>query len=374
MVGNSRCVTAVGSGAQQTQEKREKPSPGWTVVFWLFYSPQFIMSAVNVVAPVAAVETLPRKHNPVYTVLKQYVHEMAEQLRQEYDAGGVLRDNLMKGNHGVRCYMRWQDIVGLGGAEKKTLGTSLNAAVAALLAEFRQPGLVTQVAVTTESAVNHAAQMGVDCLVALYVPNTARSGTKPQADPLGLIYGGLPSELTDLAIRSDLLWHLKAPALYLSDSQSLCKLHATTSFYLPSVEIRKDAFDGLYLPFDESVKCSLMLTADVQCVSEFWEEERESVNKSNLMRTKLLMPFHMALRQNVNRKKLGLPLIRDLVIGDLNVPYWEHGINTLFAQRVQEVCALFDGCFASVTLCGPLGTMMHVHTLLHDVKEPAPTS
>lgn len=311
---------------------------------------------------VAATALNKRRVNPVYKSLRNQVHRVADQLRSEYDAGGVLRENLMKGNHGVRCYMRWQDIVG-GGDREKTANPT-DAAVAALIQEFCDPTVKTTLQVTTDSAINHAVE-SEDTMVALYAPNTARGDDKPQADPLGLIYGGLPSELTDLALRSDLLWHLKAPALYLAESNQLCKLHATTSFYLPTVEIRKDSFENDHDDLESPIKCSVMLTADVQCVIDFWtDEKRESINKSNLMRTKLLMPMYMALRQNVNRKKLGLPLIREVVIGDMNIPYWEHGINTLFAQRVQEVLEQFNGCFESVVICGQLATVMHLYTLM----------
>lgn len=323
---------------------------------------------------VAAAALSKRRVNPVYKSLRNQVHAMADQLRSEYEAGGVLKENLMKGNHGVRCYMRWQDIVGGADRERTTTG----AAVDALIQEFRDPTRHTLLHVTTDSAVNHV-ESPDDTMIALYAPNTARGDDKPQADPLGLIYGGLPSELTDLALRSDLLWHLKAPALHLAESNQLCKLHATTSFYLPTVEIRKDSFENDYDDLEDPLKCSVMLTADVQCVVDFWtEEQRESINKSNLMRTKLLMPLHMALRQNVNRKKLGLPLIREVVIGDMNIPYWEHGINTLFAQRVKEVLEQFYGCFESVVICGQLSTVMHLYTLMkrpvEDEEEEAVTA
>lgn len=309
-----------------------------------------------------------RRVNPVYKALRDKVHQMADQLRSEYDAGGDLRENLMKGNHGVRCFMRWQDIVGTGGPPQG--GSDLG--VESLIQKFRRPDVTTELQVTTDSAINQATldDDTSDVMVALYAPNTARAGDAPQADPLGLIYGGLPSELTDLALRSDLLWHLKAPALYLAESNQMCKLHATTSFYLPTVEVRKDSFDNNFAISHDPTKLSLMLTADVQCVIDFWSAEaRDTINTSNLIRTKLLMPLHMALRQNVNRQKLGLPLIRNVVIGDMNIPYWEHGINTLFAQRVKEMLATFDGCFDTVTICGPLSTVMHLNTFVNAPSE-----
>lgn len=320
----------------------------------LFEYQAVMSSSSETVMVAAAPET--RRVNETYRVLRDRVQEMAGQLRAEYDAGGDLREHLMKGNQGVRCFMKWQDLLGSSSSTQAS--------------EFYRPGVPCEVYVSTDLCVNVVQDHELPpktTMMALYVPNTARSGEAPLANPLGLIYGGLPSELTELAICSTLLWHLKAPALMLSETRELCQLHATTSFYLPSVEVRRDSFMTDYEVLSQPFKTSLMLTADVNCVLDFWaHEHRESVKTSHLIRNKLLMPFHMALRQNVNRQKLGLPLIRNLVLGDMNIPHREPGINSLFARLVKEVMHQYDGFFDHVVVCGPLATTIHLQTFLQN--------
>ncbi len=314
----------------------------------------------------------PRRVNPVYKHLRDQVHAVSDGLRAEYDAGGDLRERLMKGNHGVRCFMRWQDIAGVQSGDH-------DAAVNGLINEFRVKGAPIRLNVSTDSAINfavHVLEDVKDVMVALYAPNTSRAdGQPPQADPIGMVYGGLPSEITDLALRSDLLWRLKAPALYLAESNELCKLHATTAFYLPSVEVRKASFDEDYQPYeaDDTPTVSVTLTSDVQCVMDFWRYKgREQINVSSLIRSKLLTPLLMALRQNQNRKKLGLPIVRNVVIGDMNIPNWEHGINTLFSDRVKDVLQQFEGCFDSITVCSKFDTAMHLSARMQ-CQDDAPT-
>lgn len=62
------------------------------------------------------------------------------------------------------------------------------------------------------------------------------------------------------------------------------------------------------------------------------------------------------------RKALGLDPIRNLVIGDMNIPFRERGINQLFSNHVRDVLREFQGCFDSVTICGSLPTIMHLTT------------
>ena len=290
-----------------------------------------------------------RKINPVYKHLREQAQAVNTRLHAEFEADGDLRKNLMDRNRGVRCFMTRQDIVSDEGIE-------------ALIAKYRRPGVTTQLHTSTDTGVQSALddldELYAETVVALYAP---------QSSPLGTVYGGIPHELTDLALRSTLIWQLNAPAMHLSQSDQLCQLHATTSFYVPSVEVRRWGYEDDFEAYDEgdSKNLNVVLMADVPCILEYWEEiGRPEVNISNLINNKLITPMLMTLRQNENREKLKdpLPPIRHVVIGDMGLNFAEHGISTLLAQRLQSLLKQFDSCFDSVTICGPSRAMMHVRT------------
>jgi len=292
----------------------------------------------------------PKKVNPVYQALRTRVFQTSNELRKEWDAEGETKVNLSARNKGVRCFMKKSDIFADNGKD-----------LAAAIAEQRT-NTSTQVLVSSSSAVDTLVSAGND----LVPSNTALALYSPTPAPCDLMYGGIPSELTDLAIRSTLLWQIKAPALHLSESENLCKLYAMTSFFLPNVQVRKEGFEGSYKPYADSDRfdTNVILMSDLESVIHYLTEQgTEEIKTSNLIYLKLMIPFMMAVRQNQNRKNLGLPPIRDLVIGDLNIKSTERGINTLFCQRLQSIVQQFDGCFDSVTVCGPTSLIMHLSTL-----------
>lgn len=209
----------------------------------------------------ATAETRPK--NPVYKFLREGVRATLDNLHLQHNEDPLRRQWLTAANEGVQCYMRWQDIVA-----QEDLPAMIN--------EFKLRDSVTRLHVTNDSAINYAIQ-NLDCtglvpaaLVALYAPNTANEDSYPHADPCGMVNGGLPGELTDLALRSTLLWHLRAKSLHLSDSHAMCKLHATTTFYLPDVEVNAHGFELEFRSMGSSVRhFSVAITSDVQCVSDY---------------------------------------------------------------------------------------------------------
>ena len=284
--------------------------------------------------------------NKVYFHLREKVKAVADQLREEYDTPGDISDNLKRHNRGVRFYKTRQDLL-----TDKVHEQELE--VSDLIAEFKNGDKPIKFCGSPHSAVEEAIDLGgQDCMVVLY---------SPSASPLGVIYGGIPSTLTDLAIRSTLIWSLRSPSMYLQDGNTV-ELHAGTSFYLPSVEVRRDSF--LY-NFDEYVDgqvydLSVMMMASVGCLIKYYGEQKADL--SNIINYRLSLPFLMALRQNQNRKKLNLSRIRHIVIDDLDLNGSEFGVNTLVARQLQHLLKQFAGCFDSVTLCGPPKYVMHVKT------------
>jgi hypothetical protein len=288
----------------------------------------------------------PRKVNPVYKALRAQAHAVAAELRAEWDEGKEAKTKLGNRNKGVRCFMKKQDIVDDGKDME------------ALLAEMRVPETDCSLEISSMSAVDTVLSdpdLSEDTMAVMYSPSSS---------PCDLIYGGIPSEVSDLASRSTLIWQLKAPALHLSESEDLCELFAMTSFYLPNVEVRKAPVDEDYVDLDEKDRTTLNLTmmSSVEAVVSHMEANgrHDDIRLSKLIYWKLLIPFCMALRQNQNRKKLGLSPIRNIVVGDMGLRTHEKGVNTLFSQQLYNVVKYFDGCFDRVIVCSNPSTLQHV--------------
>ena len=290
--------------------------------------------------------TLPvRKVNPVYQYLRSQVFATYEELKQEYESEGELKEQLKNRNRGVRCFMNNKSIFD---EDKKE--------VEAAIAEFSRPESKIVLHFSVDSGLETALcdEHSENLLLALYVPNSA---------PCDTIFGGIPCELTEAGIRSTLTWQLKAPAMHLSESPKLCELFVKTSFFVPNVEFRKSAhFNNFqHLPENERQSLNLVMMSDMESVISYLEQQgKADIKLSNLIYTKLFIPFAVALRQNQNRKKLGLPPIRNLVIGDMALRSGEKGVNALTAQRLESIVKMFDGCFDDVYICGPTSLLMHL--------------
>lgn len=288
-----------------------------------------------------------KKVNPVYHALKARVSETAKELRSDFDSAGELKDALSARNKGVRCFMKKTDLF------------ADDEALAAAIDECAVPDSFIKVLVSETSGVEALSfeSEPENSAVVLYSPNSA---------PCSVIYGGLPSELTDLAIRSTLLWQLKAPALHLAESSNLCQLFAETSFYLPNVQVRKSGYDDNFKPYAEADKfnVNVIMMSDLESVLTYLTAQKgaKDIKLPNLITIKLRVPFMMALRQNMNRKRLGLAPIRNLIIGDIGMRSREKGVNSLFCQRLESVIREFEGCFDTVTVCGSTNLAMHVAT------------
>lgn len=288
----------------------------------------------------------PRKVNPVYKALRAQAHAVASELRAEWDEGKEAKTKLGNRNKGVRCFMKKQDIVEDGKATED------------LIAEMSVPNSEAELEISSMSAVDTVVSdpdLHEDTMLVMYSPSSA---------PCDVIYGGIPSEVSDLANRSTLIWQLKAPALHLSESEDLCELFAMTSFYLPNVEVRKSSVDDDYADLDEQERVNLNITmmSNVEAVIAHMEEtgRQDDVRLPKLIYWKLMIPFVMALRQNQNRKKLGLSPIRNIVVGDLGLRVHERGVNTLFSQQLHHIVQQFSQCFDRVVVCSNPSTLQHV--------------
>ncbi len=285
--------------------------------------------------------------NPVYRKLRNLVLDTSRELRADYNLGEQSDEykNLMKRNHGVRCFMKRGDIF----HDEDSLNKSI--------AHFKTNA-------PTRLEVSHDTELETTLRDPRLSDTTLMALYSPDSCPRNVIFGGIPSAQTDLAIRSNFLWQLGSPTLRLADTDEYCELYAQTSFYFPGVEIRRDNYLQNYAVKPLPVSTNVMLMSDVNAVAEFLSDRDDSasgVKVANLIACRLTFPFLMALRQNENRVKLGMEPIRNLVIGDLGMNNHERGINTLYVQRLNRCLEQFAGCFDRVTVCGSQNLLMHVH-------------
>jgi hypothetical protein len=291
----------------------------------------------------------PKKVNPVYKYYREAAQNTVAQLRQEYDSSPEGKSDLGTRNKGVHCFMRDSNII----ADEATFQQLVN----------KRSVLETplELEISYLSAVDTVMddpELHEDTMVVLYSPSPR---------PTGLIYGGIPCEVTDLAIRSTLVRQLRSPAMYLSGSNDLCELYASTSFYLPNVQVRQASVTEGFLDLapEERVDLNVTMMSSVEAVVSHKESQGEQadIRLPRLIHNKLLIPFKMALRQNENREKLGMTPIRHVVIGDLGLRCHEKGVNTIFAQQLCHVLSQFAYCFDRVVLTGPRDLLNH--SLVH---------
>lgn len=293
-----------------------------------------------------------RKINPVYSHFRQKVKEVDDQLHSEWKSGGDARKNLAERNKGVRCCMNRQNILSV---QELALAKD----------DFSVPSVRTALRLSSQTAVEEFLSMDFrnydTSMVVMYVPDKS---------PCATIYGGIPHELTDLVLRSTLLWQLKSNALHLSETSKACELYATTSFYLPNVQVRAEDFSSEHRPWPDNdfVNMNLTMMSDVESVLKHWEQtKRPNIKINNLIQLKLTIPLMMALRQNQNRTKLGLSPIRRVIFGDLTLRSSEKGVNSLFSQRLKDVLEEFNGCFDEIVVCCPrIDTRMHLQQFCRD--------
>ena len=109
---------------------------------------------------------------------------------------------------------------------------------------------------------------------------------------------------------------------------------------------------------------NLTIMSDMEAVSKFFaDSDSGEVSVSRLMYLRIVTPFVVALRQNVNRQTLGLQPFTTIVLGDMNLRSSERGINSLFSQTINRVARTYGKCFNRVIVCsGNLSTRLHVET------------
>ncbi len=267
-------------------------------------------------------------------------------------------------NRGVRCYMRKRDIFS---------GSGLKAAIEAAALPDPDTGEYLDVPVW---ATNESVATAVDCP---HPEDTLFAVYSPQSNPMSVIAGGIPRDLTDLALRSSLIWKLRSPALKLGESGKMCSLFATTAFYLPNISVRHAPFSEQFRSLQSPFSINVCLMSTVNAVRKYWlgEGRRDcDINMSNLVYDKLVTPLYVALDQNRKRANLRPPLppIRHVVIGDLGISADEEGMNSLLAYRVAAVRRQFAGCFDSITVCcSDYSTYMQLSILsqLQPASEPS---
>lgn len=296
-----------------------------------------------------------RKINPVYKHLVEKVRDTADELRSEWDSDGEIRKTLSDRNKGIRCYMKKTDL---------------------FVSDEKQTDAFLKFSREHETKVIISKKTCVETLLAYEDNDTMGALYAPFCSPCSTVYSGTPCELTDLACRSTLLWQLKSPPLRLSNSDEgdFCKLYATTSFYIPNVEVRRSSFLNNWKDYENSKNCHLTVMSSVESVLCHWgKEKREDIKMSNIIYLKLMTPFRMALRQNINREKLDPPQppIRRIVIGNMDIRHNERGVNSLFCQTLHRVIEQYKGCFDEVIVCSnSTSTDMYlsVYTKLDECK------
>jgi hypothetical protein len=305
--------------------------------------------------------------NAVYQTLKNMVRNVEEELRNEYkawkDAQPVQDPNappvqphtqvhdgphmtLHARNRGVRCFMN------------KPVEED-SADLQKLINEFAKPNVQTKLELSELRAVDAVFEdddLQYNTMTVMYSRTSA---------PLDLVYGGIPSDLVSLVIQSTLLRQLKSNSMYLSDSNDPCKLFVHTSFYIPNVQVRRAPLRENFAELEESERfdLNLCMMSSVDSVMTYQEEEKGNVNPNahNLIRQKLLVPFMMALVQNRNRVNLGLPPMRNLVLGDMGLRVATLGQTSLFVKHLRALMEQFEGCFDRVVVCGHHDLLDHLH-------------
>jgi hypothetical protein len=152
--------------------------------------------------------------------------------------------------------------------------------------------------------------------------------------PLSLIYNGIPSELTALALRSNIVHALK----YTEST-----LTADTTLLLHDILI------------SSGEKVNISLNVDVQ------RSCRQDMSISDTITSKLASPVLCALRIN---QQTGSQTIKHVVISDMNIQFNARGMNTFFSKTVLYILEKFNGCFESITIRGHSSTIMDLQTLI----------
>lgn len=304
-----------------------------------------------------SMEEKSNRRRTVYNFLADKVNGINEQLYQEWKNDST---NLTTCNKGARCFMKKTDIF-----KNETL---LQEAKNAMHLKS-----VVNIKVSNQELVD---------TVLTYKQDGSTMGVMytPHCSPYNTISTGSPGELTDLACRSTLLWHLKSTPFLLSQPKGeenpkpskytkYCKLFAGTSFRVPNIEVRSSSIKDGWEEYPTPNTIDLTMMSSVEYVLNFWEkEDRVNIKIGNLIYLKLITPLRMALQQNMRRQHMEypeVPLIRRIVIGDMDIRSSEIGINSLFCQTLLRIINTYKNCFEEVVICiNSPSTRNHLLSLL----------
>lgn len=274
---------------------------------------------------------LMRPKNQINSFWRDRVIEKAKEYGAMWnDGSGVGKNTLSQRNRGVRCFM------------KRTYMFATTEELQAAIDTFSQD---------KSAHVYLESDCGLDTAMLLWKPESALLAMyTPTQNPLSTIYGGVPTELTELVLRSSMLWQLKSNSLKLKSSDkdtTFVKLFTATSFYIPGVSVDKMGAVDNFQQWELQKNINVMLMSDIQSSNH----NSNQLDISNMIYTKLVTPFYMALRQNINRVKLGLVPIRTLVIGDMNLEHSKPGVNALYCKKLHELLEKFGRCFDHIHVC-----------------------
>jgi hypothetical protein len=273
-----------------------------------------------------------RKHyHPVYSVWRERVRTNYATLRAEWDIGGVTKEALMIRTRGIKCYMN-------------------------------QSNIFKDVKVVQQALKNFSQRMKITPIMTSDVlgdPCSLEVVYSPDSSPLDMINSGTPDFLTELSTRSTLLWQLKSMALRLKDGTS-CKLHSSTSFFLPKVGRKVTQQPDLW-------NMDLVIMSTLENSLDFVEKKEKkdlTVTLGRLIYKKILIPFLVALKQNQSRKAEGLQPYTRLILGDIGLRAHSQGVNSLFANTLVRVCKQYPVFREVCVRCSNLSTYFHLETLL----------
>lgn len=261
-----------------------------------------------------------KRINTIFRDVREKIKQQHKSISERFNSDEEFAQKLRDANKGIECFVNF----------RRMLDLDANSTASDL--EYKRSTLIMgtsgesfpKTRVTVQCGLIDFDQCDENTLVFLYAPYIPSDGP-PSADVRGLIAGGIPSYFTHLAEKTTLAWHINSPTLSTFD------LHAQTLFYLPTV-----------IRTSDMTSFSVGIGADVKCVNDYkLEEEDRDVNMPSIIRTKMQMAMHLALRDHKRR----------VVLGDMNVPHQEHrDFNTMFATCAKQVVEEFDGCFEEIVI------------------------
>jgi hypothetical protein len=141
------------------------------------------------------------------------------------------------------------------------------------------------------------------------------------SDPIAHVYSGSPSALTDICLESNLLWKMHAKQMYINDEHIDLRYHTMQMF--PDCD------------FQDS-QLSILLQSSGLSTLHYFQNMNSEIEWLGFIVSSVRNTFLCALRQNMNRKKLGLPIYTRLVFGDLCYDTLSTNLHNLYLKTVSR--------------------------------------